>query len=427
MYIILKNKKNINIFSNIFIKYIIYLSFGDVLKWLRGHPAKVLDRSAMHGFESHRLRHFENSMNKSSYLMNKTKKVSERIVGIEILRYILMMLLIFEHLQEQCLPANPHGFLPIAPAITVPTFFMITGFYSRGTNRFYKFLNVFLSWIIFGFLFHEIFYLSGLIPVSPFQQFFEFQYIKDCIVSSWWFIFILFWVYLFGPYIDRFVEKYFKISFFILIFIFLILNYWTYTLFVYKKEFSQGLTDFISLYYLFRGFFYFFVGSIFKKIKINKFFKNFIGWTLILIYFIFLFGIKELYYDKEINSMLFWYDTTRNYFSIILILGSLGLIFVFSNISTKIKFINVVAYQLGKVSICIYLFHGFFFILFREFVPPWDPRKTGLTSESFTGLYFSILLCSTVFGYVILIPQKYLQKIITNLFNKFTNWYNKIN
>ena len=99
----------------------------------------------MHGFESHRLRHFKNTMNKSSYLMNKTKNASERIVGIEILRYILMMLLIFEHLQEQCLPTNLHGFLPVVPTITVPTFFMITGFYNKkwGVTPFINFLKFF--------------------------------------------------------------------------------------------------------------------------------------------------------------------------------------------------------------------------------------------------------------------------------------------
>ncbi len=425
MYIILKNKKNINIFWNILIKYIIYLSFGDVLKWLRGHPAKVLDRSAMHGFESHRLRHFKNN-ERAFILMNNIKKTSERIVGIEILRYILMMFLVFQHLQEQCLPENQHGFLPIVATITVPAFFMITGFFDNGGgNRFYKFLKIFLSWMIFGIIFQEIFYLCNLAPLSPFEQIFTFQYIKDGL-STWWFLYILFWIYLFSPYIHKFINNYFKASCILSFLLFLLLNFWMYQIFIYKTQTLDGYMDFITPIMLLRGFFYFMLGVIFKKIKLNSFSQMIIGLIFITIYFIFLFGIKQLYYDKQPNPDYFWFDMARNYFSIILILGSCGLILFFSNINPKNKFINSLFYLLGKVSICIYLFHGLFFDIFQKFIPSWNIETSILSSSSYTCLYLSILSCSTVFGFIFLIPQKYLLNSISIIFDNFTNWYEKI-
>ena len=59
----------------------------------------------------------------------------------------------------------------------------------------------------------------------------------------------------------------------------------------------------------------------------------------------------------------------RNYFSIVLIFGAYGFILLFTNINPNIKFIKNIANQLGKVSICIYLFHGLFFNIFQKFIP----------------------------------------------------------
>lgn len=295
-----------------------------------------------------------------------------------------------------------------------------------GGDPFYKFLKIFLSWILLGIIFQEIFYLCNLIPLSPFQQIFTFQYIKDSL-STWWFLYILFWVYLFSPYINKFIYYHFKTSCIIVFLCFLLLNFWMYQIFIYKTRTLDGYMDFISPILLLRGLFYFSFGVILKKIKLEHSLQIIVGIIFIIIYFIFLFGINQLYYDQEPNANYFWFDMGRNYFSIVLIFSAYGFILLFTNINPNIKFIKSIAYQLGKVSICIYLFHGLFFNIFQKFIPTWNIKTSVLSCTTYTYLYFSILFSSTIFGFIILIPQKYLQKIISIWFNKFTEWYEKIN
>ena len=78
-----------------------------------------------------------------------------------------------------------------------------------------------------------------------------------------------------------------------------------YQIFIYKTQTLDGYMDFISPILLLRGLFYFSFGVILKKIKLKSSLQIVVGIIFITIYFIFLFGINQLYYDQEPNANYF--------------------------------------------------------------------------------------------------------------------------
>lgn len=365
-----------------------------------------------------------NKISKNNFQVKKIK----RNMGIELLRYLLIMIIVFYHVQSKFLDSDPqqaHGMWIFTMTIGVPTFFAISGFFSVNSlkSRFLKFASILCSYIVFGLIIQTIFFYSGVINMNPWERLITFKFLGDDL-SCWWFLYILLFVTLFAPYINKFIINYRKLAFWSLILFFLLMNFWSCCIYVYGTGTWYGLFDYVTSFKICEGLFFYYLGAYFAKsifIKIlekKKWIALVSSFLVIVSYLLLVVFFKQFYYGQPRDASVWFFNYTYNDFSIVIVITALALILFFKN-CTILNKLWIVLEPLGKSVLPIYLFHGLVWCAIIKINPNWNPSTTSdtLSGWVFTEIYFLILFISTLFGILIYIPQEMFARQIEKGFN----------
>lgn len=333
-----------------------------------------------------------------------TTQKKRREAGIEILRFLLIMTIIFLHIQYQT------GGWKLA--IAVPTFFAISGWFTVRSNksRFLKFFCQFIIYIILGLIIQGCFYYYGNINLNfnPFAEFMNFHCLSDNIVS-WWFLYAMLFLTLVTPYLNKFIQWNKQFSFWAIIFLIAILNCLQDLDEVVKHQYDMLSPWKIMIaisYYCAGGWVSYYWGDSIKKYK----------WYVLpacAIFVVLYVLIARYYTDLETT----WFKNTGCELinvqtsdpCVLHYIAAVSLIILFDALPGFIQRNRFLPF-LGKLPLFIYLFHGLVILSMWHFAP-----NIATGSAAF---YFSVLgittLASAIFAYPIEKAAWYMNYVITN-------------
>lgn len=353
-----------------------------------------------------------NLTNNTAAEITKKKK---RDAGIELLRYLLFMTILLVHTMQYYFGYGEQGWWLM---MGVPTFFMITGWFGvKSTkSRFKKFLCEVIVYIVLGIIVLGSLYSAKLISANPWERIFNLGFLTDD-VASWWFIYIMLFLTLISPYLNKFIRWNKQFSFWAIIFFIILMNYWQ--VLISKGEYpSDGWNFYFTpnkiclaiSYCLFAGWI-----SYYWTDKIQQHLLYILPVCVIYLVGYIIFSrywcdINNIF--AKWNFSCFAINTRNNDVSYLHYLAGVSSIIIFINLP---KFIqkNSICRFLGKLPLFMYLFHGSIMAIIDNY---WN--YTANNPNVFNAeWYFAILLASTVVAAIMVYPIQY----VTNNLYKFVS------
>ena len=336
--------------------------------------------------------------------------------NFELLRFVAMMFIVLFHLtlNSEYRTVNSFSyfnfifsFFDCGGKLGVALFVMICGYFMINKEiKFSKLIKLEGQVLFYSILFFiiNILFLDGSVNFIKCLNSF-----LPNIMKSYWFFSSYFVLYLFIPYINKFISIISRKNFLRLLVLGFIFLIFIPSINIISGDFSNIL--YLVFYYLVGGYISKFYGEhSFNKLKMIILFLA--SYSAIVLSFMILsvLSVKVVYLKPYISS---YYSLD----SVFLLISSISLFLFFKDIKIKSKFVNF----LGSSSFGIYLFHENIFVKYRI----WNEMfKTYKFYGSNLFLFYSIgaAICVYFIGCIIEIVRK---NTIGKLFDKLIDYFSK--